>query len=507
MATLRFILGDQLSRSISALEDIDPETDVVFMAEVHDEATYVPHHKQKIALVFSAMRHFAEELREEGIRVDYVCLDEQDNSGCFSGELQRALERHCCDRIVVTEPGEWRVLEMIKAWPGALGCPADIRSDTRFLSSTEEFAAWARGRKSLRMEYFYREMRRKTGWLMENGKPTGGSWNYDVENRKALPKDMELPGRRRFEPDEITREVMALVENRFGDHFGELETFGWPVTHSEARLALDDFIENGLPNFGDFQDAMRGGEDFLFHALLSPCLNLGLLEPREVCEAALRAHANDHAPLAATEGLVRQILGWREFVRGLYWLKMPDYADSNYLEAKHSLPGFFWTAETELQCLKEVIAGTRRNAYAHHIQRLMVAGNFALLAGLEPAAVEEWYLLVYADAYEWVELPNTHGMALFADGGVMASKPYAASGAYINRMSDYCSSCTYDPKAKQGAQACPFNLLYWNFLITQQDRLRQNPRMGLAYRNLDRMPAEQQCEIAAQAQDYLNRLE
>ncbi len=507
MATLRFILGDQLSRSISSLDGVDRKKDVVLMAEVRDEATYVRHHQQKIALVFSAMRHFAQSLEEEGLRVDYVRLDDGDNSGSFTGELKRALERHGCERVVVTEPGEWRVREMMEVWPDELGVEVDICSDGRFLSSIDEFESWADGRKSLRMEYFYREMRRKTGWLMDDGEPVGGSWNYDAQNRKALPKDLEVPERKRFEPDETTREVMDLVAEEFGDHFGDLSNFGWPVTREDALQALDDFVENALPDFGDYQDAMRGGEDFLFHALLSPALNLGLLEPAEVCEAALEAHAKDRAPLAATEGFIRQILGWREFVRGLYWLKMPDYADGNHLEADRPLPAFYWTAETDMNCLREAIAGTRRNAYAHHIQRLMVTGNFALLAGLEPAAVEEWYLLVYADAYEWVELPNTHGMALFADGGVMASKPYAASGNYINRMSDYCGDCSFDHKAKTGEGACPFNFLYWNFLIANRERLQSNPRMGLVYRNVERLSDSEREAIEAQAQDFLDGLE
>jgi len=506
MPTLRFILGDQLSRSISSLDGIDAASDVVLMVEVHDEATYVRHHQQKIALVFAAMRHFAESLEQDGLRVDYVRLDDSGNSGSFTGELQRALQRHGCRRVVVTEPGEWRVLKMMRAWPEALGIEADIRPDGRFLCSIDAFRAWAEGRKALRMEFFYREMRRETGWLMEDGEPVGGSWNYDAQNRKALPKGLDPPDRRRFEPDAVTREVLALVAERFGDHFGDLSGFGWPVTRAQALEALDEFITHALPDFGDYQDAMRGGADFLFHSLLSPALNLGLLEAREVCEAALSAHADGRAPLAATEGFVRQILGWREFVRGLYWLRMPDYADSNFLDASRPLPDFFWTAETEMNCLREAIDATRRNAYAHHIQRLMVTGNFALLAGLAPAAVEEWYLLVYADAFEWVELPNTHGMALFADGGVMASKPYAASGAYINRMSDYCRDCTYDHKDRLGDRACPFNYLYWNFLIANRDRLQSNPRMGLAYRNLERLSEEERGAIAARARRFLDSL-
>ena len=506
MKTLRFILGDQLSRSISSLEGCDRNRDIILMAEVSGEATYVRHHKQKIALVLSAMRHYAQGLEDEGFRVDYVRLDNQDNTGSFSGELKRAASRHGADRIVVTEPGEWRVLELMQSWEKDLGVPVEIKQDTRFLASRSEFEQWARGRKSLRMEFFYREMRRKTGWLMDGDQPKGGRWNYDAENRKSLPRGLALPERARFEPDGMTREVMDLVAAEFSSHFGELDTFEWPVTRQEALDALAHFIGDCLPGFGDYQDAMKSGADFLFHSLVSPCLNLGLLEAREVCEAVLAAHDEGHAPLAATEGFLRQVLGWREFVRGLYWMHMPDYGESNFLEAERPLPGFYWSAETPMNCLAQTVDATRRNAYAHHIQRLMVTGNFALLAGIDPAEVEEWYLAVYADAYEWVELPNTHGMALFADGGLMASKPYAASGAYINRMSDYCAGCEFDPKKRSGEGACPFNFLYWYFLIRNEGRLRSNPRMGLSYRNLDRLDDDQRGQISRQAASFLDSL-
>jgi deoxyribodipyrimidine photolyase-related protein len=391
----------------------------------------------------------------------------------------------------------------MKEWEGRFGIPVEIRADSRFLCSLDEFVQWAEGRKSLRMEFFYRQMRRKTGWMMEGGKPLGERWNYDSDNRKSLPKNLPVPRPDRFTPDRITQDVIDLVADRFGHHFGDLDAFGWAVTREDALVALDDFVRNCLPEFGNFQDAMKSGEDFLFHALLSPYLNLGLLQPREVCEAALDSLQRGEAPLPAVEGFVRQILGWREFVRGLYWLKMPDYAQTNYLDARRPLPEFYWTAETDLNCLREAITSTRRNAYAHHIQRLMVTGNFALLAGLSPAEVEDWYLRVYADAYEWVELPNTHGMALFADGGVMASKPYAASGAYINRMSNYCAGCKFDAKQKLGELACPFNYLYWHFLIRNKDPLKSNPRMGLAYRNLERMSPDQQRDIVQQAERFL----
>ena len=506
MSTLRLILGDQLSASIATLSDIDKQVDRVLMVEVSDEATYVRHHQQKLVLVLSAMRHFAAELKKDDIQVDYVRMDSNANTGSFSGEVKRALQRHHYDQLVVTEPGEWRVREMMQGWQKDFDVPVEIRDDDRFLCSLDEFAQWAKDRKSLRMEYFYRTMRRKTGWLMEGDKPVGGEWNYDRQNRKSLPGGMTYPRRLRFEADEITRDVMQLVKTRFDHHFGDLESFGWATTRVDAQRALIHFIEECLPGFGDYQDAMKTGEDFLFHALVSPYLNIGLLDPREVCEAALQAYEDERAPLAAVEGFVRQVVGWREYIRGFYWLQMPGYERSNFLKAKRPLPDFFWTAETDMNCLRQTIETTRRHAYAHHIQRLMITGNFALLTSLAPAEVEAWYLLVYVDAFEWVELPNTHGMALFADGGLLASKPYAASGAYINRMSDYCSGCRFSPGKKLGEGACPFNYLYWYFLISKEKQLRTNPRMGLAYRNLFNKPEDEIDAIVQQSEQFLENL-
>ena len=500
MSTLRIVLGDQLTRSISSLRGYEPG-DVVLMMEVLEEATYVRHHKQKLTFIFSAMRHFAEGLRREGFNVDYVKLDDPANTGTFTSELQRAIARHAPTSIVVTEPGEWRVLEMMKTWD------AEIREDERFFASRARFARWADGRKQLRMEFFYREMRRASGLLMDGDDPAGGQWNFDHDNRKALPKDVKPPRRLRFEPDSITREVMDMVERRFSHHFGDLEPFGWAVTREDALEALDHFIGACLPSFGDYQDAMKRGNAFLYHSVISPYLNVGLLTPREICDRAEEAWRNGTAPLNAVEGFIRQILGWREYVRGLYWLKMPDYAETNALNATRPLPDFYWTGETEMNCMAEAIGDTRRHAYAHHIQRLMVTGNFALLAGLDPRMVEEWYLLVYADAFEWVELPNTHGMALFADGGVMASKPYAASGAYIDRMSDYCGGCAYDPAVKLGQNACPFNILYWDFLIRNEAALKSNPRMAMPYRTLAKMETSRKAQIEREARAFLDGLD
>jgi deoxyribodipyrimidine photolyase-related protein len=499
VSTLRIVLGDQLSRGLSSLRDYMPG-DTVLMMEVVEEATYVKHHKQKLVLILAAMRHFAEELRHHGFTVDYVRLDDPANTGSFTGEVQRAVARHTPSRLVVTEPGEWRVSEMMKGWN------AEILSDDRFFATPAAFAVWAKSRKQLRMEFFYRDMRRLSGLLMAGDDPVGGQWNFDHDNRKSLPGDVTPPPRRRFEPDAVTREVMAMVAARFPDHFGDLEPFGWGVTRADALEALDHFISACLPRFGDYQDAMKQGNAFLYHSVISPYLNIGLLTPREICDRAEAAWRRGDAPLNAVEGFIRQILGWREYVRGLYWLKMPDYAATNALAAHRPLPDFYWTGKTEMNCLAQAIGDTRRHAYAHHIQRLMVTGNFALLAGLDPAEVEQWYLLVYADAFEWVELPNTHGMALFADGGVMASKPYAASGAYIDRMSDYCAGCRFKPEVKLGPKACPFNYLYWDFLIRNEATLKPNPRMAMPYRTLAKMDAERRADIARHAATFLGSL-
>jgi deoxyribodipyrimidine photolyase-related protein len=506
MSTLRLILGDQLTPDISSLRDADKSNDIIFLCEVFDEAVYVKHHQKKIAFLFSAMRHFAAKLSESGWHVDYVRLDQKGNSHSFSGEVARAVARHEPQGVIVTYPSEWRVLEEMRNWETALPCAVELRDDDRFYCTLDEFASWAEGRKQLRMEYFYRELRRKTGILMSENEPIGGQWNYDAENRGRAPDDVEVPKHTSFEPDDITNEVLQLVENRFGAHFGTLHPFEFAVTHEQAAYVLDRFIAERLPLFGIYQDAMVEGEAFMFHAHIGLYLNCGLLNPQQAIIAAENAYHAGAAPLNATEGFIRQILGWREFVRGLYWLKMPDYADQNALEAHRPLPAFFWTADTKMNCLKQCVSETRDHAYAHHIQRLMVLGNFALLAGLSPKDVNEWFLIVYADAYEWVELPNVSGMALYADGGILASKPYASGGAYIERMSNYCRSCHYNVKQKTGEQACPFNYLYWDFLIRHQDRLSSNARMGMMYRTLSKMTDEKRATILADSQRFLSEL-
>ncbi len=507
VGSLRLVLGDQCSRNIAALSDLDPAADVVLMAEVQDECTYVKHHKKKIVLVLSAMRHFARALQARGVRVDYVTLDDPANTHSLRGEMLRAVARHRPGRVVATESGEWRLEQDMRGWQAAAGLEVEIRDDTRFLCRKQEFRAWAAGRKGLRMEFFYREMRRDHGVLMEGEAPAGGRWNYDPENRKPLPKSITPPPAPQFPPDAITRAVMALVAERFAEHFGEVDGFALPVTAQDAAVALADFVTHRLPGFGDWQDTMKTGESAMFHALISTSMNCGLLDPMVACRAAEAAWLAGQAPLNAVEGFVRQILGWREYVRGIYWLKVPEYREMNALQATRRMPWFYWSGETRMNCLHQAITDTRTHAYAHHIQRLMITGNFALLAGLHPDDVDEWYMVVYADAYEWVEMPNVRGMALHGDGGIMGSKPYASSGAYIDRMSDYCKPCHYNVKQATGPQACPFNALYWDFIARHHDRFAGNNRMAMPVRTMERMDPAKLAGLRSQAASFLAEMD
>ncbi len=506
-ATLRLVLGDQLSPHLTSLQDAVPGQDHILMAEVMSEASYVPHHKQKLVLIFAAMRHFAEELRQRGFTVFYTRLDDPANAGSLLAEAQRHADLLHPQKLILTEPAEWRLDQEMRGWEKRLGRPVEIRPDRRFLCSRASFAAWAEGKQQWRMEYFYRAMRRRHGVLLDAaGEPEGGRWNFDAENRKPLPAGLAIPPRPAPPIDAITADVIALVQQRFAHHPGAIAPFRWPVTRHDAEAALDWFLHHALPRSGDYQDAMASGEPLLFHSLLSTSINIGLLDAMAVIRAAEAEYFAGRVPLNAAEGFIRQILGWREYVHGLYWLLMPDYGDSNFLAAHRPLPEFFWTGQTDMQCLAEAIGDTLRQAYAHHIQRLMVIGNFALLAGLAPKAVQQWYLAVYADAFEWVELPNTHGMALFADGGRMASKPYAASGKYIQRQSDYCRQCRYDPGHSIGPRACPFNALYWDFLARNTEQLQNNQRLAMPYRTWNRFAATRQAALRAEAEDFLAHL-
>ncbi|MDJ0629352.1 MAG: cryptochrome/photolyase family protein [Rhodobacter sp.] len=500
---LVLVLGDQCAPDIAALQEADKASDIVVMAEVAEEASYVPHHVKKIAFVFSVMRHFAETLRAEGWQVTYTRLDDPENTGSIDGELLRYAARYGAREVLATEPGEFRLIERLHDMP----LDVLIWEDRRFLARHDEFDTWAAGRKQLRMEYFYREMRRKTGILMDGGQPAGGKWNFDHDNRKPAPGAIAYSGPMRFDPDPITEEVLQLVETRFGNGFGRLRPFWFAVTPAQAQAHLARWIDKALPGFGDYQDAMLTGERFLYHAVIGQYLHAGLLDPLAVCQAAERAYRDGHAPINAVEGFIRQILGWREFIRGIYFHEGPGYTARNALGHTRKLPAFYWDAETDMACLRAAVAQTRDEAYAHHIQRLMVTGNFALLAGIDPAEVHEWYLGVYADACEWVEAPNTIGMSQFADGGIVGSKPYVSSGAYIDRMSDYCKSCAYRVKEKTGETACPYNLLYWHFLDRHRAMFEKNPRMANMYRTWDRMDDARRAAVLQDAERLLARLD
>lgn len=502
---LRLVLGDQLSHAVSSLTDAAKD-DVILMCEVRQEATYVKHHKKKIVFLFSAMRHFAASLSAKGFNVQYVKYDDPANTGSLRGEVERLADLRDISEVIVTAAGEYRVLEDMKQWANALKLPVTIRPDDRFLCSTEEFAAWAEGRKQFRMEYFYREMRKKHAILMTDDGPIGGQWNYDESNRKSPPPNLTVPDTFHADIDDITQDVIDLVSRHFPDHFGDVAPFHFAVTRDAALQALDLFVDARLRLFGDYQDAMVQNEPWMFHSHIGLYLNCGLLAPLECIARAEAAYHDGSAPLNAIEGFIRQILGWREYVRGIYWLKMPDYKAMNFLDAMRPLPDFYWTADTQMNCMRQCITETKQNAYAHHIQRLMVLGNFALIAGLDPEQVNDWYLLVYADAYEWVELPNVSGMILFADGGIMGSKPYAASGTYINKMSNYCGSCSYKHTVKNGPKACPFNYLYWDFIDRNADKLRGNPRMGFMYKSLDRMTDEKRHAIHADTDRFFKEI-
>lgn len=502
MSRLILVLGDQLTEHVAALKAADKAADVVVMAEVAEEGSYVPHHPKKIALILSAMRKFAARLRTDGWTVAYSKLDDADNSQSIAGELLRRAAQNGTSEVIATRPGEFRLIAALEDCP----LQVELLEDDRFIASHKEFEDWAEGRKALRMEYFYREMRRKTGLLMEGNQPAGGKWNYDHDNRKPAPDDVAFSGPLQFTPDAVVEEVLDLVERRFGSHFGDLRPFWFATDAEQAQHAMTHFVTYALPRFGDFQDAMLADNRFLYHALLAPYINIGLLDPFEVCQVVEQAWKEGHAPINAAEGFVRQIIGWREYVRGIYFHEGPDYPRRNGLSHKRKLPGFYWGTETRMRCVSKAVEQTKAEAYAHHIQRLMVTGNFALLAGLDPAAVSEWYLAVYADAFEWVEAPNVVGMSLYADGGVIASKPYVSSGAYINRMSDYCKGCHYRVDRKTGEDACPFNLLFWHFLDRHREHFSNNARMANMYRTWDRMEDTRRDTVLREAGAFLNRM-
>ena len=505
---LVFILGDQLDEQSPALADFDVATDIALMAEVRDESTQVWSSKPRTAFFFAAMRHFAAALQRRDIRVDYHRIGTHAFDSLVA-VLADAVRKYRPEKIVIAEPGDWRVEQALIAFAKTARTELVLRDDTHFMCSRHEFFDWAKGYKQLRLEFFYRMMRKRHGIMMDGSGPAGGRWNFDTENRGALPKGgpKDVPATPWIRPDAITTEAIADVEANFPGHPGTLDDFGWPVTRKDALRALKQFVAERLPTFGRYQDAMWTGEPFLYHSCLSAALNVKLINPREVIAAAVEALEEGRAPIEAVEGFVRQVLGWREFVHGVYWLDMPGMRDGNHFGHTRKLPAWYWTGKTQMNCMQQAVGQTLKYGYAHHIQRLMVTGIFGLLAEIAPKEIEDWYLAVYVDAVEWVELPNVAGMALYANAGRITSKPYIASGQYIKRMSNYCSGCRYRPEEKTGPRACPVTTLYWYFLDKHEQLLAANPRTTLMTKNITKMPAADRTALRAHAAVTLNNLD
>lgn len=505
---IRFIFYDQLSRSISSLEDIDKKNDHIVFIETKDEFSDVPHHPKKIVFILSSMRHFAKELLEEGHNVIYIKMDDKNNSQNLLIELGKIIKKITCRKLIITKPSRYDLVAKIDNFLCNLEILTEVREDNRFFANEKDFQKWANNKKQLRMEYFYRELRKKYHVLIDqNGEPEGGVWNFDTENREPPSKNMSFLRRVSFKKDDITFSVINLVKDHFSSNFGSIDSFYFSVTRSQALKEAKHFIENLLPLYGKYQDAMVRGERYLYHSLLSSYLNIGLLLPLELCQMAENAYRENKAPINSVEGFVRQIMGWREFIRGIYWHFMPNYKEGNFLSATNKLPSFYWGGKTKMSCIEEVVSQTYKDAYSHHIQRLMVTGNFGLISGINPKELSDWYLAVYADAYEWVELPNTIGMALFADGGIVGSKPYAASGKYINKMSNFCKDCFYNPNDMLDEKACPFNALYWNFIDKHQEKFRSNQRMKFVYNVWDKFDPQKKSKIKEHATTLLNQLQ
>ena len=509
MRNLILILGDQLDHTSAAFEDFDADNDVTWMAEVEEETTHVWCHKLRVALFLSAMRHFRDELRKKDRTVEYHELQKQpskDRGRSFGEILRKDVKRLKPGRLVVVQPGDLRVQTLLQNCADNLGIELEIRADPHFYSSPEEFAEYADGRKSLLLEYFYRDLRKKHDILMADAKqPEGGQWNFDHDNRESFGKSGpgEIPQPKTFRPDAVTKDVVDLVEHRFAEHPGNLNHFTLPVTRRQAKAFLKHFIDNILPNFGKWEDAMWTDEAFLYHSRLSAPLNMKLLNPRECVDAAVQAYRTGKAPLNSVEGFVRQILGWREFIRGIYWLKMPEYLELNHFDHQRELPSFFWDGETEMNCVKQSMQHVIDHSYSHHIHRLMVLGNFAQLWGVHPRLFHEWHMAMYVDAIDWVSLPNTLGMSQFGDGGIVGTKPYCSSGNYINKMSNFCKGCRFDYKKRVGEDACPFTTLYWEFMDRHYDLLKDNQRMKFPIKNLEKMrkKPDEMTEIRDRADD------
>ena len=498
MTKLRLILGDQLNAAHSWYQQQDDNC-LYLVAELHQEASYVRHHVQKVCGFFAAMANFAQALQQAGHQVMHLTLDDTAKDASLACLVSRICHQHNVTLFEYQRPDEYRLLKQMQELEAELDSqgivPICVDSE-HFLLPFDKISQTFEKNKHVLMETFYRRMRKQFGVLMEGDKPEGGRWNFDADNRNKLkPNDIALlPQPLCFSND--VSDILNRLERHGVMTLGKPEQqLLWPVNRSQSRELLRYFIQHCLPLFGRFQDAMTAASPHswsLYHSRLSFALNTKMLHPQDVINAAIACWQNGHAELASVEGFIRQILGWREYIRGVYWCNMPDYAEVNHLHANAPLPEFFWTGHTRMQCMSAAIEQSLHTAYAHHIQRLMVTGNFSLLWGVDPAQVDAWYLGIYMDAIEWVEMPNTRGMALFADGGIIATKPYAASGSYINRMSDYCGKCEFNVKHRSSDDACPFNSLYWAFMVKHRQQFSRNPRIAMIYRNWDRLDESEQ---------------
>ncbi len=500
------VLNNHLSLNIASLKSQNKRDTCVLFIETFDQFSDINHHKKKLVFFMSAMRHFAEELKTNGWYVKYQFLENDENSQVLETEIKRVIRQTCASDLITVEANSWQLQQRILSIETDCGVKVTILNDDRFICSNIDFLDWSKDRKSMRLEFFYRYMRLRTGLLMNHDKPVGGKWNYDAENRKRFSHQVPVKGPKKFSPDKITRTVINLVKRKFDSHFGDLDPFWFATSRQEATESFEFFIAHSLKYFGEFQDAMVNDESFLFHSNIAMYLNVGLLDVRDVCIRVEHAYQNENIPLNSAEGFIRQLIGWREFVRGIYWREMPGYLENNFLQAERPLPSFYWSGETDLACMSATILQTKSESYAHHIQRLMITGNFAMLSSVAPREIHEWYLAVYSDAHEWVELPNTLGMSQFSDGGIMASKPYAASGNYIKKMSNYCVRCKFDVTKKIGDDACPFNSLYWDFIARKKGLLKNNPRMNLVFKVLEKVGADDVMTMRKQASKFLENI-
>lgn len=504
--TLRLILGDQLNETHSWYSTVDDSVTYLMM-EMRQETDYVAHHIQKVVGFFLAMRTFADSVRKKGHQIIYYTRDHPENQQNIKDQVDFLIQKEGFCRFEYQLPDEYRLDELLKEICENLSIPSGALDSEHFLTSREFLKDFFNGKKTYLMETFYHEMRKRYDILMDGKEPITGQWNYDHDNRLAL-KDKKLLKKPLLHPKNV-REITEMIEKAGVKTIGTIdpEQFPWPVSREESLEILDHFCEQLLPNFGAYQDALTSWDPYLFHSRLSFSLNSKMISPLEVVQTVEKywyAH-QDQISIAQVEGFIRQIIGWREYMRGIYWAKMPEFGEMNFFGHERKLPDWFWTGKTKMNCLSQAIGQSLDLAYAHHIQRLMVTGNFALLAGIHPDELDQWYLGIYIDAIEWVEITNTRGMSQFADGGIVGTKPYVSSANYIKKQGNYCDSCAYDSSRKTGYGACPFNSLYWHFYARNREKLEKNPRIGMMYRTWDKMGNKQ--EIMDQAERYLAEID